>query len=275
MSCPQLHDLQLTLTQDGHVDGGTTVGELGVPVGGDRLGLGVEVHTLLAVEVDVTTDGATAAGEAEEGQRHGDGHVDADLTAVHLVLELAGRSTGGSEDGGAVTVGVGVDHGDGIIQVLRPGNAQGRGEDLLLVAVHVGLHVVNDGGAEPVALGVALDGLVGAVQDQGGTLGLGTLDDGTGTLLGGLGDHGTEVLVVLAGAALQLLGTLLELGDPVGGLSDEDGLAQGHAALAAGTHGGANEAVQGVLLISIGHDDTVVLGTHVGLDTLAVGGTTG
>lgn len=56
--------------------------------------------------------------EGEEGERDRDGHVDAHHADLHLVLKLARRRPAGSEQRGAVTVGVGVDDGDGIVQCL-------------------------------------------------------------------------------------------------------------------------------------------------------------
>lgn len=45
--------------------------------------------------------------------------------------------------------------------------------------------------------------------------------------------------------------------------------------LSSGTKSGSDQLVDGVLLVGVGHDDSVVLCAHVGLDSLAVGGTTG
>ena len=44
--------------------------------------LGVKIHALLAVKVDVSSDASAGAREGEEWQRHGDGHVDPDLANV-------------------------------------------------------------------------------------------------------------------------------------------------------------------------------------------------
>jgi hypothetical protein len=46
-----------------------------------------------------------------------DGHVDADLAHVDVFLELARGGAALGEDGRAVAVGVGVDEGDGLIDV--------------------------------------------------------------------------------------------------------------------------------------------------------------
>ena len=69
----------------GHGDGGGGDG-LVFPVGGDGLDLGVELGALLAVEVHVSADGGSGAREGEEGQGHRDGHVDAHLAHVDLII---------------------------------------------------------------------------------------------------------------------------------------------------------------------------------------------
>lgn len=63
----------------------------------------------------------------------------AHLAHVHLVSVLARRGAVGGEDGRAVAVGVAVDHADGIIQGVRLQDHQHGPEDLLGVALHLGL----------------------------------------------------------------------------------------------------------------------------------------
>lgn len=67
----------------------------------------------------------------------------------------------------------------------------------------------------------------------------------------------------------RLFGDLVH---PVFGLADHDGGGQSHAPLSGGSEGSANQLIDGVLLVGISHDDTVVLGAHVALDALPVGG---
>ena len=57
------------------------------------------------------------------------------------------------------------------------------------------------------------------------------------------------------------------------GISNHDGGGESHASLSGGAESGSDQLVDGVFLVGVGHDDAVVLGTHVALDTLAVGGT--
>ncbi len=89
-------------------------GILCTPQARHRLPLCVESQTVLAVEVghSRTGDGLLVSGEAEHGQRHGDGHVDTDLPGLELLLEQGRRGAGAGEDRGAVAVGVRIDQVD-------------------------------------------------------------------------------------------------------------------------------------------------------------------
>ena len=80
-----------------------------LPSRSNGLGLGVEADHRLAIEVGGSDEGSTRSSEAEEGKGHGDGNVDAHLTNIDLVLELASSSSRASEDSSAVTVRVVVD----------------------------------------------------------------------------------------------------------------------------------------------------------------------
>jgi hypothetical protein len=109
------------------------------PARGHRLHLRVELHRLLAVGAEVAQLRAARAGEAEVGHRHRDGHVDADLSHVDLVLELARDRARLREDAGAVAVGVGVDEGDRLVERVHAHDLQHRPEDLGLVHLVPGL----------------------------------------------------------------------------------------------------------------------------------------
>jgi hypothetical protein len=63
------------------------------------------------------------------------------------VLEAAGGSAGACEDGSTVTVLVGVDHLNCLIDGLDVETDKNGTEDFLSVALHVGLHVGDDGRA--------------------------------------------------------------------------------------------------------------------------------
>ncbi len=261
----------------GEVHGDTLGLVLELPRGRDGLDLSVEVDTLLAVEVLGTTERATRAGEGEHGEGDGDGEVDTNLAGINLVLELAGGSTRASEDGSTVAPRIGVGHGNGIIEGLGLEADEDRSEDLLLVASHVGLDVGDNGGVNPVATLIASrGGRVAAVDEDGGTLLLSRVDDVEDALVGLARDDGAEVGGgEVAGAALELAGTLSELREPSLGLTDEDSGGESHAALTGSTEGSTSELVEGGLLVGVRHDSAMVLGSHVGLDTLVGLGSAG
>ena len=71
-------------------------------------------------------------------------------------------------------------------------------------------------------------------------------------------------------ANLEVLGLLSDVVDPLLCLPDQNGGRECHAPLASRPEGCADQLVDGVLPVGVGHDDTVVLGSHVALDLLAV-----
>lgn len=61
------------------------------------------------------------------------------LANIHFVRVFARSSTVGGEDGGAVAVGVSVDQGNGLVQIVSLQDDEHRSKDLLPVARHVRL----------------------------------------------------------------------------------------------------------------------------------------
>ena len=205
---------------------------------------------------------------------YGDGDVDTNLTGLDLALELASRRTGAGEDGCAVTVLVCVDHLDSLVDGLDVQADKHRAEDLFSVALHVGLHVGDDGRSDPVTVGVvARRGLlITAVKENGGTLLLSAGDQVLNALLGLGADDRTKIGVLLkATVHLQGLRALGNLRNPVLGLADQNESAESHASLTSGTEGSTSNRVQSLVLVAVGKDSGVVLSTKVGLDTLAIG----
>ena len=265
--------------RSGRLVGGEVVGGAGGvggfgPAGGDHLAAGVEGDAFRAVDVLVAEQRGLPAAEGVVGHRHGQRHVDADHAHGDGALELPGRGAGGGEDRGAVAVGVGVDQGDAGVEVLHPDHDEDGAEDFLGVGGHLGLDVVQDGGADPEAVLVAGDHEVAAVHHHGGAGGFGFGDDPDDAFLGRRGDDRAH-FGVGHGAVVDLdgQGALLDLLDQqVGGLADGDGDRDGHAAFAGGAEGGGGEVVGGVVEVGVGQDDRVVLRPAQGLDALAVRG---
>ena len=89
--------------------------------------------------------------EVRHADRDGDGHVDADLAALDVLLEGLRGGAGLGEDGHAVAVFVGVDEVDGAGEGGDFEGDEDGAEDLFGVALHVWLDACDDGGADPVA----------------------------------------------------------------------------------------------------------------------------
>lgn len=178
------------------------------PVSGDGLVLGKEVNSGLTVEVKITEEGALVTGEGEHWERDRNRDVDTDLTGLDFLLELVASSTGVGEDGGAVTIFVSVDQGDGIVKVLLFKNNQDWTKDLLIVASHAGLNAGDDGWTDKVTVRVTVSSEVTAIKSNGGTLLFSRIDDVVDTLLGLWGDDWTDVGALFKTARnLELLGT--------------------------------------------------------------------
>lgn len=74
---------------------------------------------------------------------------------------------------------------------------------------------------------------------------------------------------------LKLLCALCKLGKPLLGLADHHQCTQSHTSLTSGSKSGAGNGVQGMVLVAVGENGGVVLGSQVGLYTLTVGAAAG
>src|SRR6202521_2475534 len=170
----------------------------------DRLGLGIELHHLLTIGSETAQLGPTRASETEEGHRHRDRHVDADLADVDLILELARRGTALGEDAGAVAEGILVDDVDGLVQRVDADDDQHRAEDLAGVHLHVRCHAREDRRADEVARLIAGHLDVAAVQIQPGAFLHPVLNEAEDAVPGVLGDDRPDIRAFLrAGVDLE------------------------------------------------------------------------
>src|SRR5450756_2300275 len=124
---------------------------LGEPARGHALGLGEEVHAVLAQHVQVAEEGVLVPREGEEGHRHRDADIDADHAGVGAARELAGVVTALGEDAGAVGEGAVVHDGQALFEVGDALDEEDRAEGLFLTAGHVLGDLVEDGRADEVA----------------------------------------------------------------------------------------------------------------------------
>mmetsp|Transcript_60668 Transcript_60668/g.161212 ORF Transcript_60668/g.161212 Transcript_60668/m.161212 type:complete len:200 (-) Transcript_60668:852-1451(-) len=197
-------------------------------------------------------------------QGHGDRDVDADLSTVHVVLELSRHSAARREDGGAVAVRIGIDDLDGLLKSVCLQDHEGWTKDFLLVAVHACLHVRDDCGGHEISTRKSRYDGGPTVQHNGCSLLVRRLDQPLDACLGCRRDHWTDINSgIVPRANRQLLGLLSQVRNPGLRITHKDRGGERHAALSSCTEGSTTQVVQHCLLVRIGHHHTVVLGTHV------------
>mmetsp|Transcript_69395 Transcript_69395/g.185184 ORF Transcript_69395/g.185184 Transcript_69395/m.185184 type:complete len:463 (-) Transcript_69395:135-1523(-) len=244
-----------------------------LPARHHRLELRVEVHRRLAEEVEVAKQRLLGGAPGEEGQRHRDWDVDAHLADLDLVLELACGAARGGEDHHAVAHGVGVDQLDGGLEGGGGEAAEHRREHLLGVARHARRHPRHHRRPQEVAALKPRHRHPAAVEGEHRALREGGLEDAQRPLQRLLADHGADVHARLRAAAdLEAARLVYEGGDPLGGVADEDGDRDSHAALARRPERRPDDAVESLLLVGVGQHHGVVLGPHVALAPLAARG---
>ncbi|MPN16889.1 hypothetical protein SDC9_164236 [bioreactor metagenome] len=138
---------------------------------GDGFALGVEAHGVGAIGVQVAEQAALPAAEGVIRDGHGQGHVHADHADLDVVGEVAGGFAVAGEDAGAVAVFVVVDELHRFLQILCAHHAEHGAEDFFLVNLHAGLDVVEQTGAEEVAVFVSGHLHATAIDDERGAFG--------------------------------------------------------------------------------------------------------
>ena len=136
-----------------------------------------------------------------------------------------------------------------------------------------GGHMVEQAAAHVVAVLVALHREAAAVDDELGAFLDADVDIALDALQRLPGDQRAEIgRGIGRGADLQALDARDQLvHQPVGGvLADRHGDRDRHAALAGRAVAGADQGVDGLVHVGVGHDDHVVLGAAEALHALAV-----
>ena len=173
------------------------------------------------------------------------------------------------EDGRSIAPWVRVGEIDGLLKGIDADNLHDWSEDFLLVAVNASAHVIDDCWANPVAIGVSLNLHTTAVEKELAIVL--TILDQTMNLLKVLSVvHRTNVSIVPASTNRHLFGFFNDLWNPFLGIANQDDHGKGHASLTRGTEAGTDDTVDSISLVSVWHDDAVVLGSHVDLGTLAM-----
>lgn len=182
------------------------------------------------------------AADSRETYRYRNGHVDANLTGLNLTLEAASGRTRASEDGGTVTVLVGIDHVNGFVDGLDVQADKDRAKNLLSVALHMRLDVGDDGRTNlqstvsamstshfqktyPVAVGVLVRRglLTTSVKEDSCSLLLGARNEVFNPLLRLWADNRPEIRTLLEATVHgEFFCALGDFRDPVLGLTDHD-----------------------------------------------------
>lgn len=259
---------------DGHSSGHSVdLGVIFLPAGSDGLPLSVEVNSSFTVEVGSTPHGCFVSSEGEHGEWDWDGEVDTNLTGFNLVNKFTGDVSVLGEAGDTVTPWVGVDEVDTFLDSLDSLNAHDGAENFLVVAVHAGVDIHDDGGTNPVSVRVSFDLGVTSVEEQF-------------SVLLSIGDKvvdGLEESLVVGGSNIGVFGSRSKSeglclfnnsGYPFFSVTDENNDGDGHASLSSGSEASSDKGVDGVFLVGVSAYDSVVLGSHVDLASLSsVGGT--
>src|ERR1041385_445126 len=113
--------------------------------------VGIERDRVAALRLEVAVERPPGPPEREECHRGDHPDVHPDHTDAGPGAELAGRPPARGEEGNRVAVGVPVDQGERLLERVGPGEPGHRAEDLLPADRHLGPHVLEDGGPDPVA----------------------------------------------------------------------------------------------------------------------------
>ena len=92
--------------------------------------LRVELQPGPPIEAQVTQEASLVSAPAKHGQWHRDRDIDTNLSDVHLSLELPRGGSTLREDGSAVSVWVGVDDCEGVVESICFQTEENRAEDL-------------------------------------------------------------------------------------------------------------------------------------------------
>src|SRR5215210_8177707 len=128
--------------------------------------LGPEAQALLAVLAGVAEAGALPAAEAVVADRDRNRHVDADHSDIDSGGEFARGVAVAGEDRDPVAIFVLRRQLERFLEIPGTHHLQHGPENLVLVAFHAGLHMVEESGADEEAFFVALEHEAAAVDDQ-------------------------------------------------------------------------------------------------------------
>lgn len=137
-----------------------------LPPGSDGLPLSEELDSTLSVEVADSPETVFASSEREHGERNRDRQVDADLSALNLVLELSCSVAILGEDGSTVSVGVLIYKINSILESVNAHDNHNGSEDFSVVHFHAWLDVVDDSWTNEVSVGESINLHASSVKED-------------------------------------------------------------------------------------------------------------
>jgi len=236
----------------GHVSrGGHSFTLRFLPSGGNSLPGGVEVDGSLTVEVAGSPHGGLVSSEGEHRKWDGKREVKTDLSGFNLSLELSHLVTVCGKASDTVTPGVLVNEFDSFFESVLADNAHDRSENFFIITGHALIASINDGGSNPVTIGVALNSGVTSIKEERGvllTIGNESLNVSKKSLVVG----GTDVVVFVSRSNGKLGSFLDKVRYQFIGISDKNYNRDSHASLTSRSEASTSDGVDGINDISIG-----------------------
>src|SRR5258708_14728093 len=112
--------------------------------------LGVELHRVLSLRVQIAEKAVLPAGEREERHWGSDADIDADVAGLNLVAEFPGPAPTPGEETAHIAIRGGVDQLNGLIKRLSMHQAEHRAENLGAGQFSARIHLVYNGPAHKV-----------------------------------------------------------------------------------------------------------------------------
>ena len=129
------------------------------------------------------------------------------------------------------------------------------------------LSTVNNGWSKEVSIRVSWHLDSTTVEQDFRSISFRVLDDSVSSFQSISSAKGNEIGVFFSVSDSKLLGSLNDLWNPVLCFTNHDGNSLGHASLSGGSEAGTDHSVDGIVLIGVGHNNSVVLSSHVRLNS--------
>jgi hypothetical protein len=155
------------------------------------------------------------------------------------------------EASNTVTPGVLVDEFDSFFESLLADNAHDRSENFFIITGHALIASINDGGSNPVTIGVAFNLGATSIEEERGVL-LTIGDESLNVSKESLVVGGTDIVVFVSRSNGKLGSFLDKVGNNFIGISDKNYNGDSHASLTGRSEASTSDGVDGIIYIGIG-----------------------